>query len=166
PQASQTRHPAECPTERGYLCSGKGAGATREQKPVGFGRCARTLNMRIPRRGKDPIARAPQSWREKRRPPKSIWREGTKTTAPGHAEGQKRGPPNTGEGSPHSPLWNMGVLGARPPRAPRIQFRREEGSGPQGPGVSSVPAGRPRLGGREKPTAGHRDSPAPPARPY
>ena len=99
-------------------------------------------------------------------PPRSIWREGMKTTAPGHAEGQKRGPPNPGEGSPHSPLWNMGVLGARSPRAPRIQFRREEGSGPQGPGVSSVPAGRPRLGGRGKPTGGHRDSPAPPARPY
>ncbi|KAB0395158.1 hypothetical protein E2I00_016380, partial [Balaenoptera physalus] len=38
PKASQTRHPAECPTERGYFCSGKGVGATREQKPVGFGR--------------------------------------------------------------------------------------------------------------------------------
>lgn len=98
----------------------------------------------------------------------SIWREGMKTPAPGHAERQKRGSPNLGEGSLHSLLWNMGVKGVRPSRAPRIQSLLGKGSGPQGPGVSPVPAGWPRLGDRGKPTqvGGHRDSPAPPARPY
>lgn len=99
-------------------------------------------------------------------PPRSIWREGMETPAPGHIEGQKRGFPNLGEGTRHFPLWNTGVLGARPPRAPRIVFRLEEGSGPQGTGVSSVPAGQPRLRGPGKPIGGPRDSPAPPARPY
>lgn len=67
---------------------------------------------------------------------------------------------------PALPLWNMGVLGSRPPRAPRIQLLLEGGSGAPGPGVSWVLAGRPRLGGQGKPTRGHPDSSAPPARPY
>lgn len=35
-------------------------------------RCARTLSIKIPRRSKNPIAPALQSWREKRCPPRSI----------------------------------------------------------------------------------------------
>lgn len=60
---------------------------------------------------------------------------------------RNHGPPNLEAGSSGSPLWNMRALGARPPRAARIQFRLEQGSSPKGPGVSSAAEGQPRLRG-------------------
>lgn len=91
---------------------------------------------------------------------------GNKDPGPWASSGAETWISKSGEGSPHSPLWNVGVLGARPPRAPRILFRLGEGSGPQGSGASSVPARRPHLGGRETATESYPDSSAPPARPY
>lgn len=60
----------------------------------------------------------------------------------------------------------QGGAGSATLRAPRIQFRLEEGSGPRGPRMSSVAAGQPRLGGLGTATVGHPDSSAPPTRPY
>lgn len=84
-----------------------------------------------------------------------------KTPAPGQAERQKHDLHILGK-KPAPPSMEHQGAGSATPRAPRIQLCMEEGSGPQGPGVSLVAAGRTSLGGQEKPL---RVTPTPPRPP-